>query len=335
MRVPRGHVERPAAAAARPRPAEPARERPGDLYAEVTDHGAQRSCRPRSGACSRSSPRRPPSTRGGRVNPQATMTPSDRDVCTRPASAPRPRIVRPGHRPPPRPGPPAGGARAARRRHATRPGGCGSPRRSCAAMARVQRLRAGFGLNYAALGLVIDLLDRIAALEAAARASLPTHRRLARGPEPADPEVAGGAARRADQGAALRAHRGRRRAPAAGPARPARRPRARGCSRRPAPTPTGCAPTWRPSWPAARGSAGPGAAPGQVFVTQRLSRLLDAAEREAKRLKDEYVSVEHLRHRAARRGRGHRRRAGCCTSTGVTRDAFLAGADQRSAATSG
>jgi ATP-dependent Clp protease ATP-binding subunit ClpB len=40
--------------------------------------------------------------------------------------------------------------------------------------------------------------------------------------------------------------------------------------------------------------AGPGAEPGQVFVTQRLSRLLDAADREAKRLKDEYVSVEHL-----------------------------------------
>jgi ATP-dependent Clp protease ATP-binding subunit ClpB len=40
--------------------------------------------------------------------------------------------------------------------------------------------------------------------------------------------------------------------------------------------------------------SGPGAAPGQVFVTQRLSRLLDSAEREAKRLKDEYVSVEHL-----------------------------------------
>ena len=39
---------------------------------------------------------------------------------------------------------------------------------------------------------------------------------------------------------------------------------------------------------------GPGAAPGQVFVTQRLSRVLDAAEREAKRLKDDYVSVEHL-----------------------------------------
>ncbi|MGW7002142.1 ATP-dependent chaperone ClpB [Streptomyces sp. NPDC054933] len=39
---------------------------------------------------------------------------------------------------------------------------------------------------------------------------------------------------------------------------------------------------------------GPGATPGQVYVTQRLSRLLDAADREAKRLKDEYVSVEHL-----------------------------------------
>ncbi|MFF5992156.1 ATP-dependent chaperone ClpB [Prauserella flavalba] len=40
--------------------------------------------------------------------------------------------------------------------------------------------------------------------------------------------------------------------------------------------------------------SGPGAAPGQIFLTQRLARLLDAAEREAKRLKDEYVSVEHL-----------------------------------------
>jgi chaperone modulatory protein CbpM len=41
----------------------------------------------------------------------------------------------------------------------------------CAAMARVQRLRAGFALNYAAIGLVADLLDRIAALETAARSS--------------------------------------------------------------------------------------------------------------------------------------------------------------------
>jgi chaperone modulatory protein CbpM len=40
-----------------------------------------------------------------------------------------------------------------------------------AAFARVQRLRAGFPLNYAAIGLVTDLLDRIAVLEAALRSS--------------------------------------------------------------------------------------------------------------------------------------------------------------------
>ncbi len=41
-------------------------------------------------------------------------------------------------------------------------------------------------------------------------------------------------------------------------------------------------------------TSGPGTSPGQVFVTQRLSRLFDTADAEAKRLKDEYVSVEHL-----------------------------------------
>jgi ATP-dependent Clp protease ATP-binding subunit ClpB len=40
--------------------------------------------------------------------------------------------------------------------------------------------------------------------------------------------------------------------------------------------------------------SGPGAAPGQVNVTQRLGRLLDTADQEAGRLKDDYVSVEHL-----------------------------------------
>lgn len=38
-----------------------------------------------------------------------------------------------------------------------------------AALGRVQRLHAGLALNYAAVGLVTDLLDRIAALEAALR----------------------------------------------------------------------------------------------------------------------------------------------------------------------
>ncbi len=40
--------------------------------------------------------------------------------------------------------------------------------------------------------------------------------------------------------------------------------------------------------------SGPGAEPGKVYVTQRLEGLLVRAEQEAKRLKDEYVSVEHL-----------------------------------------
>ena len=39
-------------------------------------------------------------------------------------------------------------------------------RSELAEVARVQRLRASFALNYAAIGLVADLLDRIAVLEA-------------------------------------------------------------------------------------------------------------------------------------------------------------------------
>jgi hypothetical protein len=42
-----------------------------------------------------------------------------------------------------------------------------------AEVARMRRLRAGFALNYAAVGLVTDLLDRIAALEAALRGARP------------------------------------------------------------------------------------------------------------------------------------------------------------------
>ncbi len=38
-------------------------------------------------------------------------------------------------------------------------------------VARVQRLRAGLSLNCAAIGLVLDLLDRIEELEAASRRS--------------------------------------------------------------------------------------------------------------------------------------------------------------------
>ena len=68
--------------------------------------------------------------------------------------------------------------------------------------------------------------------------------------------------------------------------------------------------------------SGPGAAPGQVSVTARLAKVLDAAAREAKRLKDEYVSVEHLVIALAEEGKSTA--AGrILASHGVTRDAFL------------
>ncbi|WNV75227.1 ATP-dependent chaperone ClpB [Geodermatophilus sp. DSM 44513] len=67
---------------------------------------------------------------------------------------------------------------------------------------------------------------------------------------------------------------------------------------------------------------GPGTAPGQVYVTQRLSRLFDTAEREAHRLKDEYVSVEHLV--IALLEEGSNTAAGrLLRSAGLTRDKFL------------
>ncbi|MCB2154154.1 ATP-dependent chaperone ClpB [bacterium] len=40
--------------------------------------------------------------------------------------------------------------------------------------------------------------------------------------------------------------------------------------------------------------SGPGMDPSSIRITQRLSKVLLSAEKEAKRLKDEYVSVEHL-----------------------------------------
>jgi ATP-dependent Clp protease ATP-binding subunit ClpB len=40
--------------------------------------------------------------------------------------------------------------------------------------------------------------------------------------------------------------------------------------------------------------SGPGTEAGKIYVTQRLNRVLIRAEEEAKRLKDEYISVEHL-----------------------------------------
>jgi ATP-dependent Clp protease ATP-binding subunit ClpB len=68
--------------------------------------------------------------------------------------------------------------------------------------------------------------------------------------------------------------------------------------------------------------SGPGVTPGQVHVTQRLNRLLDTAEQEADRLKDDYVSVEHLV--MALLDEGSQTAAGrLLRDQGLTRDGFL------------
>jgi ATP-dependent Clp protease ATP-binding subunit ClpB len=67
---------------------------------------------------------------------------------------------------------------------------------------------------------------------------------------------------------------------------------------------------------------GPGVDPGEIRVTQRLARLLDVAEQEAGRLKDDYVSVEHLLMALLAEGPGTA--AGrLLQQEGVTRDGFL------------
>ena len=53
-------------------------------------------------------------------------------------------------------------------------------RAQLARVARIQRLRRGLALNYAALGLVLDLLDRIDELEAALRARPSRHEEVDR-----------------------------------------------------------------------------------------------------------------------------------------------------------
>ena len=68
--------------------------------------------------------------------------------------------------------------------------------------------------------------------------------------------------------------------------------------------------------------SGPGAAPGQVFLTQRLAGVLDIAQREADRLKDSYVSVEHLLLALADEG-SRTAAGGRLAEFGVTRESFL------------
>ena len=165
-------------------------------------------------------------------------------------------------------------------------------------LARIERLHARACLNYAAIGLVVDLLDRIADARGGPCHQQPTTRGQTRGRPTMDPNRLTHKSQEAlhdAQAAAVRLGHTEvdgehlllallehpdelvpRLLNQAGAdpdelradleAELARRPR----------------------------TSGPGASPGQVYVTGRLARLLEAADREAHRLKDEYVSVEHL-----------------------------------------
>ncbi|MDX6243499.1 MAG: ATP-dependent Clp protease ATP-binding subunit ClpB [Frankiales bacterium] len=70
---------------------------------------------------------------------------------------------------------------------------------------------------------------------------------------------------------------------------------------------------------------GPGRPQGQIYLTQALSRLLEAADREARRLKDEYVSVEHLLLALVEQGGASGR---LLTRHGASRDSLLAALTQ-------
>jgi ATP-dependent Clp protease ATP-binding subunit ClpB len=79
--------------------------------------------------------------------------------------------------------------------------------------------------------------------------------------------------------------------------------------------------------------SGPGIEAGKIYVTNRLQKLLNKAEKEAAQLKDEYVSVEHLSLALADEG-GDSASARILREHGVSRDALLASMT-RSVETSG
>lgn len=69
--------------------------------------------------------------------------------------------------------------------------------------------------------------------------------------------------------------------------------------------------------------SGPGIEPGKVYLTPKLGQLFVKAEEEAKRLKDEYVSVEHLMLAALESDpKGSFRKI--CSTFNLTRDRFFA-----------
>ncbi len=68
--------------------------------------------------------------------------------------------------------------------------------------------------------------------------------------------------------------------------------------------------------------SGPGTEAGKIYVTNRLNKVLVQAEDEAKRLKDEYVSIEHLFVAILSEG-GTSPASRILSSAGITKDHFL------------
>jgi ATP-dependent Clp protease ATP-binding subunit ClpB len=66
---------------------------------------------------------------------------------------------------------------------------------------------------------------------------------------------------------------------------------------------------------------GSGVEPGQVYVTQRLNQILVKSEDEAKRLKDDYISVEHFLLAIVEEDNSFAGKT--CRDFGITRDRFL------------
>ena len=95
----------------------------------------------------------------------------------------------------------------------------------------------------------------------------------------------------------------------------------------PAPIARGRARAAGEEFPQAYGGSQPGLSP-------RLKLVTDSAQAEAERLKDEYVSTEHLLRRDRRRRPAARPPRSCCSERGLTRDTIFAGADAASAARS-
>jgi ATP-dependent Clp protease ATP-binding subunit ClpB len=73
--------------------------------------------------------------------------------------------------------------------------------------------------------------------------------------------------------------------------------------------------------------SGPGANPGQVYLTQEVNQVFVDAEAEAKKLKDEYVSVEHVA-MAILKPSNRSAAARILKQLGITYDAFLAALTQ-------